>query len=344
MKLRGLLLLILSLGLWLPQRVDAQTDFFKGKQIKIVVGFTAGGIIDLWARLFALYLGKFIPGNPTLVVQNIPGGGSMIAANQLYNVAKPDGLTMAMLSSGLYFDQLLGAKEVKFDWAQYGWVGSPVKNFEVLTMRADTPYKSIEDIQKASQPPRCGTTGTGATGHYFPKFLEDALGAKFQLVLGYPGNRDVEIAIERGEVHCYAITKEAFLREPGRGWLKKGFVRALVQGGQKRDPLFPDTPTIHELMEKHKTPEDIKRFAVVLLSVGAIGRPLVTPPNLPADRLTILRDGYAKMIKDPEFLVEAKKRDWEVEYTSGPELEAIAKKSVNQPKDVIDRLRKTLRD
>jgi tripartite-type tricarboxylate transporter receptor subunit TctC len=211
-------------------------------------------------------------------------------------------------------------------------------------MRADTPYKSIEDVIKAAQPPRCGTTGTGATGHYFPKFIEDAVGAKFQLVLGYPGNREVEIAIERGEVHCYAITKEAFLREPGRGWLKKGFVRALVQGGQKRDPLFPDTPTIHELMERYKTPEPLKRLATVLLSVGTIGRPLIAPPNLPAERLAILRDAYAKMIGDGEFLADAKRRDWEVEYTTGAELEAIAKRAVNQTPDTVEKLRKILRD
>jgi tripartite-type tricarboxylate transporter receptor subunit TctC len=332
------------LALFLTCSAHAQSDFFRDKQIRIVVGFTAGGIVDLWARLFAIHYGKFIPGNPTFVVQNLPGGGSMIAANQLYNIAKPDGLTLGMLSSGLYFDQLLGAKEVKFDWAKFGWIGSPVKNFEVLTMRADTPYKSIEDVQKALQPPRCGTTGTGATGHYFPKFLEEALGAKFQLVLGYPGNREVEIAMERGEVHCYAITKEAFLREPGRSWLKKGFVRALVQGGQKRDPLFPDSPTIHELMERHKTPEALKRLGVVLLSVGTIGRPLMTPPAMPGDRLAILRDAYAKMIADPEFLADAKKRDWDVDYTNGPELEAIAKRSVSQPPEIIERLRKILRD
>ena len=344
MKTPRLLLLFLSISLWLSPTAHGQVDFFTGKQIKIVVGFSAGGIIDLWARLFALYLGKYIPGNPTLVVQNLPGGGSMIAANQLFNVAKPDGLTLAMLSSGLYFDQLLGAKEVKYDWARFGWIGSPVKNFEVLTMRSDTPYKTIEDIQKAAQPPRCGTTGSGATGHYFPRFLDDALGAKFHLVLGYPGNREVEIAIERGEVHCYAITKEAFLREPGRSWLKKGFVRVLVQGGQKRDPLFPDTPTVYELMDKHRTPEALKRFAAVLLSVGAIGRPLIAPPHLPAGRLAILRDAYAKMLNDGEFLGEARKREWEVEYINGQELEAIAKQSVNQPKDVVDRLRKTLRD
>lgn len=321
---------------------QAQSEFFKGKQIKIVVGFSAGGIIDLWARLFALYLGKYIPGNPTLVVQNLPGGGSMIAANQLYNIAKPDGLTLAMISSGLYFDQLTGVKEVKFDWAKFAWIGSPVRNFEVLTMRADTPYKSIEDVQKAAQAPRCGTTGTGATGHYFPKFIEQALGAKIQIILGYPGNRDVEIAIERGEVHCYAITKEAFLREPGRSWLKKGFVRALVQGGQKRDELFADTPTIYESMEKHKTPDALKRFATVLLSPGAIGRPLIAPPNLPAERLKLLRDAYARMIGDPEFLTEAKKRDWDVEYISGEDLQSMAKKSVAQSPETIERLKKIL--
>jgi tripartite-type tricarboxylate transporter receptor subunit TctC len=209
-------------------------------------------------------------------------------------------------------------------------------------MRADTPYKTIEDIQKAVQPPRCGTTGTGATGHYFPKFIEEALGAKIQIVLGYPGNRDVEVAIERGEVQCYAITKEAFLREPGRSWLKNGFVRVLVQGGQKRDPLFPDTPTIYELMEKHKTPEPLRRLASLLLSTGLIGRPLISPPNTPPDRLQTLRDAFAKMIADPQFLAEAKKREWDVEHVSGQELEAIAKKAVVQTPETIARLKQIL--
>ena len=343
MKLFRTLLSCLLLLAILSSNARAQSDpFFKGKQIKIIVGFTAGGIVDLWARLFTQYMGKYIPGNPDVIVQNVPGGGSMIAANQLYNIAKPDGLTLGMVSTGLYFDQLMGRKEVQFDWSRFGWIGSPVRNFEVLTMRADTPYRSIEDIQKASQPPRCGTTGTGATGHYFPKFIDESLGANIQIVLGYPGNRDVEVAIERGEVHCYAITKEAFLRDPGRSWLKKGFVRALVQGGQKRDPLFPDTPTIYELMDKHKTPEELKRFASVLLSPGAIGRPLMTPPNLPAERLKTLRDGYAKMIADPDFLADAKKREWDVEYISGEDLEAMAKKAVNQSPETIARLKKIL--
>ncbi|MGZ8496647.1 MAG: hypothetical protein ACXWWP_12165 [Candidatus Binatia bacterium] len=170
MKTPRLLLLYMIIGLWQSPAVFGQSDFFTGKQIKIVVGFSTGGIIDLWARLFALYLGKYIPGNPTLVVQNLPGGGSMIAANQMYNVVKPDGLTVAMLSSGLYFDQLLGAKEVKYDWAKFGWVGSPVKNFEVLTMRNDTPYKTIEDIQKAAQPPRAAPPAAAPQATTFQNF------------------------------------------------------------------------------------------------------------------------------------------------------------------------------
>jgi tripartite-type tricarboxylate transporter receptor subunit TctC len=342
------LVIIIGCCLWSLVLVSTGTGqvepFFKAKQIKILVGFTAGGIVDLWARLFTQHMGKYIPGNPDLIVQNVPGGGSMIAANQLYNIAKPDGLTLGMISTGLYFDQLLGAKEVQFDWAKFGWIGSPVRNFEVLTMRSDTPYRSIEDIQKAAQPPRCGTTGTGATGHYFPKFLEEALGAKIQVVLGYPGNREVEVAIERGEVQCYAITKEAFLREPGRSWLKHGFVRVLVQGGQTRDPLFGETPTIYELMDKNKTADPIRRLATVLLSPGASGRPLIGPPNISPDRLKTLRDAYAKMISDPEFLADAKKRDWDVEFISGQDLEATAKKAVVQPADIIERLRKILGD
>jgi tripartite-type tricarboxylate transporter receptor subunit TctC len=266
--------------------------------------------------------GRHIAGNLDLVVQNMPGGGSMIAANHLYNIARPDGLTLGMISTALYFDQLTGRKEVQFDWPKFGWIGSPVRNFEVLTLRSDTPYRSLEDIQKAAEPPRCGATGTGTTGHYFPKFLEEALGLKFHIVLGYPGTKDVEVAMERGEVHCYAITKEAFAREPGRTWIKKGFVRALVQGGQKRDASMPEVPSVYELMEKHKTSDPIKRLARVLLTPEELGRPIIAPPGMPSDRVKILREAYKKSLNDPELVVEAKKMGWEANPVTGEELEA----------------------
>jgi tripartite-type tricarboxylate transporter receptor subunit TctC len=321
----------------------AQTDpYYKGKQIKIIVGFTAGGIVDLWARLIAQHLGKQIPGHPEIIVQNVPGGGSLVAANQLYNIAKPDGLTLGMVSAALFFDQLTGRPEVKFDWAKFNWIGSPVKNFETLSVRADSPFKTIDDVRGAAQPPRCGSTGTGNTGHYFPQFIEEAMGGKFQMIIGYQGTRDIELAFERGEVNCYAVTKEVFEREPARTWLKNRFLRVLVQGGQKRDASFADVPTIYELMNKYKTPEPTRRVATVLLSPTAFGRPLLAPPNLPADRLKLLRDAYAKMLGDREFLADTKKRDWEVERISGEELEAMARRALGQTPETIGKLKKIL--
>jgi tripartite-type tricarboxylate transporter receptor subunit TctC len=338
-----IILALLLCHLPLPRVGHTQAEpFYKGKQMKIVVGFTAGGIVDLWARLIAQHIGKHIPGKPDVIVQNMPGGGSMVAANYLYGVAKPDGLTLAMVSTALFFDQLLNRPEVKFDWVRFSWIGSPVKNFETLSVRADTGFKTIEDVRNAKEPPRCGSTGAANTGHYFPQFVEEALGAKFKMVLGYQGTRDIELALERGEVNCYAVTREVFEREPARSWLKNRFLRVLVQGGQKRDPSFADVPTIYELMDKYKTPEATRRVASLLFSPTAFGRPLLASPGLPTDRLKTLRDAYSKMLSDPEFLAETKKRDWDVERTSGEELEAMAHKAVSQSPDTIQRLKKIL--
>ena len=321
----------------------AQTEpYYKGKQIKIFVGFTAGGIVDLWARLIGQHLGRQIPGHPDIIVQNVPGGGSLIAANQLYNIAKPDGLTLGMVSAALFFDQLTGRPEVKFDWTKFNWIGSPVKNFETLSVRADSPFKTIDDVRGAAQPPRCGSTGTGNTGHYFPQFIEEAVGGKFQMIIGYQGTRDIELAFERGEVNCYAVTKEVFEREPARAWLKNRFLRVLVQGGQKRDASFADVPTIYELMNKYKTPEPTRRLAAVLLSPTAFGRPLLAPPNLPVERLKLLRDAYAKMLADHDFLADTKKRDWDIERISGEELEGMARKALGQTPETIEKLKKIL--
>ena len=321
----------------------AQSEpFYKGKQIKIIVGFTAGGIVDLWARLIAQHLGRQLPGNPDIIVQNMAGGGSMAAANHVYNIAKPDGLTLGLVSTGLYFDQLTGKPQVQFDWAKFSWIGSPVRNFEVLSVRSDTPYKSIEDLRNPAEAPRCGATGTGSTGHYFPRLLQEALGLKLQMVLGYKGTRDIELAFERGELQCYGVTKEVFEREPARSWLRNEFLRVLVQGGHKRDPGFANVPTIYELMDKYKTPEGTQRVAAVLLSPSSSGRPLLAPPNLPAERLKTLRDAYAKMLNDRDFLADATKRGWDLDRISGEELEAMAKKAVAQTPDTIERLKKIL--
>ncbi len=215
----------------------AQTPFFQGKTIRFVVGYQSGDSHDLWARAYARHMGKHIPGNPTFVVQNMTGAGSMIAANHIYNIAKPDGLTMGTFAPGLYLAQLTGSKEVKFDWAKFSWIGSPEQDGNVLFMRADAPYKTIEDIRKANEPPKCSATGVGTSGHLIPRLLEETLNLKFRLVTGYAGGAEQDLALERGEVHCRAITIAAyFSREPFVSWYKKGFVRFLIQTSRKRHP------------------------------------------------------------------------------------------------------------
>ena len=319
----------------------AQTSFFQGKTIRIAVGYLAGDTHDLWARAYARNLGKQIPGNPEIIVQNMPGAGSMIAANYVYNVAKPDGLTLGSIAPGLYLAQLTGNKEVKFDWAKYTWIGTPEHNGTLLFMRADTPYKSIEDIRKAKEPPKCSATGVGTAGHLIPRLFEETLNLKFQLVTGYPGGAEQDLALERGEVQCRAITVAAFFgREPFISWYKKGVVRILVQTSRKRHGSIPEVPTLWEFMEKEKASDSNRRLATVALGSGGFGSwPIVSTPALPADRTKILREAYAKMLQEPDLVDEAKKRGWELRPVGGEELEVLAKEVSVQPADVVERMK-----
>ena len=333
-----LLLLIVS-----SVNVHAQDDFYKGKTIRVIIGYSAGGTNDLWARTVARFWGKYIPGNPDMIVQNMPGAGTMVTANYLYGVGKPDGLTVGLISPALFFNQLGGKKEARFDWAKFAWIGSPEETSEMLSMRSDSPFKTLDDIRKATTPPRCGTTGAGTPGHYFPRLMEEVLGLKFDLVTGYPGASEIDLAIEKGEVQCRGGTTSAFFgREPGRTWAKTGFVRILVIGGSKRDARAPDVPTIWEMMEKYKTPESGKRLTTVLLSPGSFGRPIVGGPGIPADRIKVLRDGFLKAMRDPALLAEAEKRGWEPDPVSGEKLQALAREVVSQPPEVIARMNNVL--
>jgi len=340
MRIRLFLIFLLAIH---ASFVEAQSDFYKGKQMKIIVGASAGAASDLYARLVAHHLPKQIPGNPDVIVQNMPGGGSVTAANYVYSVAKPDGLTLGAVTSPVYFAQLLGRKEVQFDWAKFTWIGTPEENDELLFIRSDLPYKTLLDLRTPSQPPRCGTTGVGSTGYYIPKLLSEIFSLKIDVVTGYPGAADVDVAVERNEVHCRGTTINAFFgREPGRTWAKNGFVRILVQTGDKKNHRLPDTPTVWELIDAEKVPEATRRLARVILGPGAFGRPILATPGIPADRVKLLRDAYTKMLKDPEFAAEANKRNWEINPVSGEKLEALAKEVIHQPADIIERMKKIL--
>lgn len=322
----------------------AQGEFYQGKTIRFIVGYQSGDSHDLWARAYARHMGKHIPGNPTFIVQNMTGAGSMVAANYIYNVAKPDGLTMGTFAPGLYLAQVTGSNEVKFDWAKFTWIGSPEQNGNVLFMRSDAPYKSIEDIRKAAEPPKCSATGVGTSGHLVPRLLEETLLLKFRLVTGYPGGAEQDLALERGEVHCRAITIAAFFsREPFISWYKKGFVRFLIQTSRKRHPKAPDTPTLYEYLEREKAPDSNHRLAIVTLGAGGFGAwPVAATPGIPQDRVKILRDAYVKTLQEPDLLDEAKKRGWEMRPVTGEEMQALAKEVSVQTPDVIERMKKLM--
>jgi len=267
----------------------------------------------------------------------------MIAANQVYNVAKPDGLTFGAIYPALYFEQLTKKPEVKFDWTKFTWIGNPVTSNHLLYMRSDTPYKSMDDIRNTSTAPKCGSNGITSTGYYLPKLMEDTLGTKFDIVLGYQSGQDVDLAVERGEVVCRAFTITAyFAREPFISWQKRHFVNVLMQSGAKRDSRLKDVPTIYELMDKYKTTAAGRSLAKVVLSAGEFGRPLVAPPGVSADRIKILRDAFDKSVNDPALMATAEKRRLEMDPATGVELEALAKEVMAASPDVVQKMQKLL--
>ena len=320
-----------------------QANFYEDKTIKLVIGFSAGGISDLWGRALARAMSPQIPGKPQIVLHNMPGAGSLTAANYLYSVAKADGLTLGFFTPGLFFNQLIGSKEVQFDWAKFAWIGSPEQTQRIIYIRGDVPFKSIDDLRGVAEAPRCGATALGTVGHYFPRLVEEALGVKFNLVLGYPGAAEIDLAIQKNEVQCRAGSLEGYFgSEPSRSWAKSGFSRVLINGGAKRDGRIADVATLHELMDRRKVPDVTRRLATVLLSPDYIGRPLATTPGVPVERVKLLRAAFNKALVDPEFVAEAKKRGWQLEPVTGDELAAIGKKVMAQPADVIERMKKIL--
>ena len=322
---------------------QAQANFYSGKNITVVVGSAPGGLYDLWGRLLVRTMGKYIPGSPNMLVQNMPGGGSMVAANYLYGIAKADGLTIGMFQTHMYLEQMVGRPEVKYDLAKFNWLGSQERGQMMLYIRADSPYQSVDDIIKAKEPPKCGGSGTADQSSLLTRLLEETVGAKFVRVLGYKGGGEVDLAMERGEVVCRAtrITVH-FSREPFLSWEKKGFDRHLLQAGKKRDARLPDVPTIYELMDKYKASEVSRSVTQVFLAGDDLGRPMVAPPGVVAERVKLLRDAYARALKDPDLLAEVDKARLDMEPSTGAEIQTIIKNLMNQKPEVIERVKKLL--
>ncbi|MBI4491013.1 MAG: hypothetical protein HY694_18180 [Deltaproteobacteria bacterium] len=312
---------VVGLVLLAPTPAQSSThDFYKGKTIRFVVGQAAGGGYDLAARTIGRHMGKHIPGNPTIVVENMTGAGSLIAANYTYNSAKPDGLFVGIWNGALVLRQALGDKAMRFEARKFGWVGSPTKGTPICGIMAYTGLKTLDDIVAANREIKVGATGPGSTYEDLPKMLNLTLGTKFKVVSGYEGTGTILVAMRRREVEGGCWTWES-MRTTARPMLDaKGDERLIPYLIHRtwEEPEVKDLPLIPDVLKK-----DQDKLAAYKTWVGSyeFQRPFTLPPGTPRERLQLLRTAFADTLNDPEFVAEAKKVKFEVTYTSGEQIE-----------------------
>lgn len=314
-----------------PAKADAVEDFYKGKTIDMVIGYTPGGTYDLYARLVAQFLGDHIPGKPRIVPRNMPGGGSRTATGFVAKVAPKDGTVLATADQSLAVEQAMGDTSLQFDTRQLIYIGNPESDNNTTVTWYTTGVKTIEDATK--QEVTMGATG-GSTSSQYPKAMNALLGTKFKIVVGYPGGNDIDLAMERGEVGGRGSNSWASWKATHAEWLRDKKINILVQIGLAKAPDLPDVPL---LMDLAKNDED--RAVLKLLSAsGAIGRPIFTTPGVPPERVKALRDAFDATLKDPAFIAQAKKQNFDLNPVEGEEMQKIVADIVASPKPVTDKL------
>jgi len=318
--------------------VGAQ-DLYEGKTLRLLVGFPPGGGHDLYARLIARHLGKHLPGNPKIIVQNMPGGGGLILANYLYNVVKPNGLTLGTLMRVLLLRQLVGAPEVKFDAAKLNWVGNLNQEVTVCYVRAATGIESLDDLTKGKKKVAIGATAPGSTGVDFPKLQNALIGTHWNIIPGYNGTSGINLAMERGEVDGRCGYAYASLRSVNAEWLKKKFVNVLVQESTEKHPDLPDVPLI---LDYAKSDED-RELLTAAFEVQKLGRPYAFPPGTKPEHVRTLRTAFDKLYEDPKFLADAKSLKVEINPLSGEEIDAVVKTVFSTPPEQKKRLAEILK-
>ena len=315
----------------LPLSVLAQP--YAGKTVTIIVGYKAGGGYDATARLLARHLPKHIAGKPTIIVQNMPGANSLIAANHVFSVAKPDGLTIATFNRNLPIAQLTKVDGVKFDMRKFVWIGSAASEATILAIRSDLPYKTVEDLKKADKPIVIGATGPGANTYDFPLLLKEFLGLNLKIVTGYSSSADIMLAIERKEVDGRAGSLTSITPFIDRKLVRPVMRARAVEPGIEQLPMdenLAPNPRAKAIMALRSAPE-------------IIGRPYVMPPGTPEQIANIMREAFAKAIADKELVAEATKAKMDLNYLGADEAQKMLKEVLEQPKDVVDEVSKYIK-
>jgi tripartite-type tricarboxylate transporter receptor subunit TctC len=318
-------------------QADAVSDFYKGKTVSIIIGTSAGNDYDFRGRLLGRYIGQNIPGQPVVVPRNMPGAGGIQAANWLAALAPRDGTTLHMIMSNMMSAQAMDVKAVKFDTRQFAWIGNTTSAPNVMATWHTTQVTSIEDMKK-----RTVLVGApmGTAGVIYAELMNALLATKLNIVTGYPGGNEVNLAMERGEVDGRASNNWASWKANQPEWLKDHKINIIVQVGLRRHPELPNVPLLSELAQN----EPDRQVMEFLSADTAIARSLVTTPGVPAERIEALRRAFDAVMKDPQFLTEAEKAKMDISPTTGEEAQKIADSIVNAPKEVVERSKALLGD
>lgn len=329
---------ILTLLASLPTAAMSQQsveDFYRGKKLDMIIGYSSGGTYDLYARLVARYLGNYIPGKPLIVPRNMPGAGSRAAANWVYNVAPKDGTVLATADQSLSLQQAIGDKRINFDTTKFIYIGNPNIENNTTVAWAASGIKTIDDAK--SREVTAGATG-GSTSSQYPKAMNVLLGTKFKIVLGYPGGNDVNLALERGEVEVRGSNSWTSWKATRPDWIAEHKINILVQIGLAKAVDLPDIPLLMDLAAN----EGDRQLLRVLSSSTHIGRPIFTAPGVPAERVEALRKAFDTMTHDPAFIQEAKREKFDIDPSTGASMQQTVDEMMAIPKAQSERLRQII--
>ncbi|HEX9788582.1 MAG TPA: tripartite tricarboxylate transporter substrate-binding protein [Candidatus Binatia bacterium] len=318
----------------------AQESFYRGKTVRIIVGGSAGGGYDTYSRAIARHLGKHVPGNPAFVVENMTGAGTLISANHVYKVAKPDGLTIGHFIGGLMLQHVLGKPGIEFDGRKFEHLGVPAQDTTTAAITKVSGVASIDNWLAAKTPLKFGGVGPGAATDDVAKIVRATVGVPIQLVSGYKGTADIKLAVNSGELQGLVNSWESFKS----GWVKEietGAVMVVLQ--MLASGRHPDLPKVPSILDYVKSEEGRKIVQTGVFDYGSIARPYVLPPGTPKDRVAMLRKAFTETYKDPEFIADAKKARLDMAPLSGEELEKIVERTYNLDKNLVAKLKEILK-
>jgi tripartite-type tricarboxylate transporter receptor subunit TctC len=328
-------LILLSTAITAAAQPDAAStnaaNSLAGKTLHMIIGFGVGGGYDLWARAVAQHMGKHLPGSPTLIPQNMPAGGSLAAANFLYEVAPKDGTVLGLIGRDAPLGPITGAAGARFDPTKMSWLGTPTKETNICIAYHMAPVKSVQDLYDKELV--MGDVGPGSGTRAYPKALAALLGMKFKLVSGYPSSADIFLAMERGEVQGICESLDSVnSRRPD--WISTKQVSILFQGAPQSNPALEGVPLARDLARN-----DEERQAIDFLYAGqGIGRPFVAPPNLPPDVLKMLREAFDATMQDAEFIADVKKQKFDLDPENGESLAGLINKIYSTPKAIVEKV------